>query len=50
MGIEAGLAWGLVADATVVYTDRGISSGMLTGVRRAGFAGRAVEYRTLNHR
>ncbi len=24
-GIDAGLAWGAVADATVVYTDRGIS-------------------------
>jgi hypothetical protein len=27
IGIEAGLAWGRVAEATVVYRDRGISDG-----------------------
>ena len=31
-GIEAGLAWGTVAEATVVYTDLGISSGMQHGI------------------
>lgn len=29
MGINAGLAWRLVADKAVFYTDRGWSSGML---------------------
>lgn len=46
-GIAAGLAWGRVADATVVYTDRGISRGMAAGIGRAVADGRPVEYRTL---
>lgn len=46
-GIEAGLAWGKKADATVVYTDRGISAGMRLGIQRAHEEGRPVEYRTL---
>jgi len=46
-GMLAGFAWGEVADATVVYTDRGISSGMQDGIARANLAGRTVEYRTL---
>lgn len=46
-GIEAGLAWGKKADATVVYTDRGISNGMRLGIQRAHEEGRPVEYRTL---
>src|SRR5699024_10974542 len=28
LGIEAGLVWGGLADATVVYTDLGVSDGM----------------------
>jgi hypothetical protein len=47
MGIEAGLAWGEVADATVIYTDRGISNGMKAGIERAKAEGRPVEQRTL---
>lgn len=47
MGIEAGLAWGTAAEATVVYLDRGISRGMREGIRRARAEGRAVEYRSL---
>jgi hypothetical protein len=47
LGIEAGLAWGLHADATVVYTDRGISSGMRRGINRALAEGRVIEYRSL---
>ena len=47
LGIEAGLAWGAKADATVVYTDRGISNGMRMGIARAERAGRPVEMRTL---
>ena len=47
LGIEAGLAWGRVAEATVVYTDLGWSKGMLFGVERAREQGRPVEVRTL---
>jgi hypothetical protein len=47
IGINAGLAWGKVAEATVVYTDRGISRGMQYGIDNAKKAGRPVEYRTL---
>lgn len=47
LGIEAGLAWGECADATVVYLDRGISSGMRLGIAQAVDAGRPVEYRNL---
>lgn len=46
-GIDAGLAWIKVADATVVYTDHGISSGMKYGIRAAEEAGIAIEYRKL---
>jgi hypothetical protein len=48
LGVEAGLAWGEVADATVVYGDRGISPGMKAGIRHAERCGRLVEYRRLN--
>ena len=47
LGIEAGLAWGTMADKTVVYTDLGISRGMELGIVRARAAGRCVEMRTL---
>lgn len=47
MGIDAGLAWGCVAEATVVYTDRGISPGMQLGIKRAEDEGRAVFYRSI---
>lgn len=46
-GIDAGLAWGRVAEATVVYTDRGISLGMKYGIAAAEREGRPVEYRSL---
>ena len=46
-GIDAGLAWIGVADATVVYTDRGISKGMEYGIAAARAAGLPVEMRTL---
>lgn len=46
-GIEAGLAWGRVADATVVYTDLGITPGMAAGIARAVLEGRPVERRSL---
>jgi hypothetical protein len=47
IGIEAGLAWGIHADATVVYTDKGISQGMKLGINRALAEGRVIEYRSL---
>jgi hypothetical protein len=47
LGIEAGLAWANHADATVVYTDLGISEGMKLAIERAKQEGRLVEYRTL---
>jgi hypothetical protein len=50
LGIEAGFAWGERADATVVYTDRGISRGMLAGIEAAERAGRPVERRRLKKR
>ncbi len=46
-GIEAGLAWGRVADKTVVYTDLGVSPGMRIGITRALVEGRPVELRSL---
>ena len=47
LGIDAGLAWGRVAEATVVYNDLGISHGMQEGINRALAAGRPVEYRSI---
>lgn len=46
-GINAGLEWGSRADATVVYTDLGVSSGMEYGIARAERDGRPVEMRTV---
>lgn len=48
LGIEAGLAWGAKADATVVYTDLGITAGMEQGIERAKSQGRPVEMRSLH--
>lgn len=46
-GIDAGLAWRAVAQASVVYTDRGVSSGMQYGIAAAERAGIPVEYRSI---
>lgn len=46
-GIDAGLAWRAVAEASVVYTDRGITPGMKYGIAAAEAAGLAVEYRSI---
>src|SRR6516164_7757228 len=46
IGIAAGLAWGAMAAATVVYTDRGISPGMRQGIEHAKRCQRWIEYRT----
>lgn len=47
LGMKAGLAWSEVADAHVVYVDRGISSGMRAGMARARANGKPVEERTI---
>ncbi|MFM0417483.1 DUF7768 domain-containing protein [Paraburkholderia aromaticivorans] len=47
LGIDAGLDWGKVAQETIVYTDRGLSSGMKYGIQRAIADGRPITYRSL---
>lgn len=47
MGIQAGLAWGLVANLTACYVDNGISPGMREGIERAKAEGRPIELRYL---
>jgi hypothetical protein len=46
-GIDAGLAWRRVADASVVYIDHGISRGMQFGINAAQTSGLRIEYRRL---
>lgn len=46
-GIDAGLAWRRVADATVVYDDLGISEGMEYGIAAAIADGIPVEKRKI---
>jgi hypothetical protein len=46
-GIDAGLAWRRVAEASVVYTDRGVSRGMEYGIEAAKKAGLPIEIRTI---
>lgn len=50
LGIEAGLAWGPVAEMTVVYMDRGMSPGMRHGIERAAKERRPIQYRSLQDR
>ena len=47
LGIDAGLAWGKMADKTVVYSDLGITAGMQQGIVRAIGEGREIEYREI---
>lgn len=47
LGIDAGLAWKTVAEATVVYADLGISKGMQYGIDQAKKQGIEVEIRYL---
>lgn len=49
LGMEAGLAWYAVAHAAVVYTDFGVSSGMLAGIDRARKHNVPIEFRSLIH-
>lgn len=48
LGIDAGLAWKRVAEASVVYQDRGISRGMAYGIAAAEEQGIPVEYRRID--
>ncbi len=48
LGIEAGLLWGEKAEATVVYEDRGITTGMRLGIKHAIALGRRIIWRRLN--
>lgn len=47
-GIDAGLAWRKVAQASVVYIDLGISKGMEYGIAAAKSSGVEIEYRRLS--
>lgn len=51
LGIRAGFAWRTMADATVVYTDLGMSRGMIAGLKDAqrcdDAGGHAIEFREL---
>ena len=47
LGLEAGFAWGDVADVVAVYVDLGVSSGMQRGIKRAQQLGQPVEYRRI---
>jgi hypothetical protein len=47
LGIAAGFAWSAKADATVVYSDLGVTDGMQYGIYAAEADGRPVEFRTL---
>ncbi len=46
-GIDAGLAWTSVADAMVVYTDKGITKGMKYGIAAGEKSSIPVEYRAI---
>lgn len=47
LGIKAGFEWHRVATKMVVYTDRGISSGMQMGIENAAKINLPVEMRRL---
>jgi hypothetical protein len=47
LGINAGIKWGSFAKKTVVYQDRGISTGMEYGIKRAEEYNKKIEYRNL---
>jgi hypothetical protein len=47
LGMAAGFTWLPLVDRVAVYTDRGISSGMKEGIRRAEALGVTVEERSI---
>lgn len=46
-GLYAGFTWRLVAEATIVYTNLGITKGMAFGIAHAETHGKVIEYRSL---
>jgi hypothetical protein len=50
LGIDAGLAWHDAAEASVLYVDQGISSGMQYGIEAARAAGRPIEIEAAGNR
>lgn len=48
LGIAAGLAWRLAAQASVLYLDRGLSSGMKYGIKEVVKYGIPIEARWLD--
>lgn len=46
-GIDAGLAWRAVSEASVIYTDRGITKGMEYGIAASKASGKPIEYREI---
>ena len=48
LGVEAGMAWIAEAEASVVYLDLGLTTGMLGGILRARDMGIHVELRGLD--
>ena len=47
LGMVAGFDWGSRADIVVVYVDRGISGGMMLGIKEALKRGTPVIYRSI---
>lgn len=47
IGILIGFSWATHADATVVYDDYGISSGMKRGIENASKNKRPIEFRSI---
>lgn len=47
LGMQAGFAWNKKAEATIVYTDLGITRGMTKGIERAVVDNRKIEFRKL---
>jgi hypothetical protein len=46
-GMEAGFAWGERGDLVAVYVDRGLSAGMVEGVKKAQARGQKVVFRSV---
>jgi len=49
LGMGAGLEWLRQAEATVVYTDLGVSPGMHAGIARARELGKPIVYRQIGY-
>jgi hypothetical protein len=47
LGMEAGFLWGEAAQTVAVYTDRGMSRGMIEGILRAHRRGANIEFRSI---